>query len=70
MAVMKTGEMGAKEFYAGAGFRLLEERDGSSRWSLDLTTYVPPTLPWLNVNPPTAPSNALDAVGAGQAREP
>jgi len=50
--------------------RLLEERDGSSRWMFDLTTYVPPTLPWLNINPATAPSNALDAVGAGQAREP
>ena len=40
-----------KDFYAEAGFQPMEVREETQRWILDLSVYVPPSLPWLSVNP-------------------
>ena len=44
-----------KDFYPRHGFVEAGEKDGASRWALDLTAYLAPDLPWLSVNP-TRPS--------------
>ena len=48
-----------KDFYPEAGFQSTEEREGVYRWIMDLSTYVPPALPWLNVNPATSSPQPL-----------
>ena len=40
-----------KDFYAEAGFQLVEESEEGERWVMDLSAYTPPALPWLDVNP-------------------
>ncbi len=45
-----------KDFYAEAGFQKGRERDGAVESTLDLSTYVPRELPWLDVKLVESPS--------------
>jgi len=38
-------------FYADAGFTVIDADDEGERWSIDLTSFTPPSLPWLAINP-------------------
>jgi FkbH-like protein len=38
-----------KDFYREAGFQIMEDQAESAKWILDLQSYVPPALPWLDI---------------------